>query len=395
MKTINRIIYNSLLGVTLLTTVIACQDVVTYDDNYDDGMTSSGIPEIRGIYSPEDTDLQSPLTKGGFNDMIVLVGENLSDVTKVTFNNLEVDISEIYATSNKACFPVPGDMPEEITNKMYYETELGNTTFDFRLDVPDAEINGLYNEFALPGTSVQIKGKYFELYGFGKNASSVVKLGDTELDIESVTDQTITAKIPQDASDNSMIVLEWNGTDGHRSYKLPYRQTSSLVWDLSDLATYGIWGGKDFITDGSNTGDPETLFGSFFRVKGTYGAWKYTGLPSGNIFVDEEIAANPSDYLFKFEVNSASDYPFYDITSKTGGYMIKLNGGNYQWKYMLDENLNTFGEWRTVSLELKDVATLAMKSGKIALTLAMQPNVEWNVDHSFANIRIEKKIDQQ
>lgn len=29
-----------------------------------------------------------------------------------------------------------------------------------------------------------------------------------------------------------------------------------------------------------------------------------------------------------------------------------------------------------------------------ALTLAMQPNVEWNVDHSFANIRIEKKIGQ-
>ena len=124
------------------------------------------------------------------------------------------------------------------------------------------------------------------------------------------------------------------------------------------------------------------MAGSFFRVKGTYKAWSYTGLPSGSIILDEEVAANPSDYLFKFEVNSASDYPFYDITSKTGGYLIKLNGGNYQWKYSLDENMNTFG------------ATAGLVSGKIALTLAMQPNVEWNVDHSFANIRIEKKIGQ-
>ena len=40
------------------------------------------------------------------------------------------------------------------------------------------------------------------------------------------------------------------------------------------------------------------------------------------------------------------------------------------------------------------IRTAGLVSGKIALTLAMQPNVEWNVDHSFANIRIEKKIGQ-
>ena len=307
---------------------------------------------------------------------------------------MEVDLSEVYATSKKACFPLPGDMPEEITNKLYYETERGNTTCEFKLDVPAMEVNGLYNEFALPGTSLQIKGKYFELYGFGKSSSSVIKFGDTELEIESVTDQVITAKLPGDIPDNSMIVLEWNGTEGHCSYQLPYRQTDNLVWDLANPSDYGIWGGKDFITDGSNTGDPVALAGSFFRVKGTYKAWSYTGLPSGSIILDEEVAANPSDYLFKFEVNSASDYPFYDITSKTGGYLIKLNGGNYQWKYSLDENMNTFGEWYTVTLELENVATAGLVSGKIALTLAMQPNVEWNVDHSFANIRIEKKIGQ-
>ena len=106
MKTLNRI----LIGTVLLATLFSCQDVVTYNDGYDDGMNSFGAPDVQGIYSPDDTDLQVPLTKGGFGEMIVLVGENLSNVTKITFNNMEVDLSEVYATSKKACFPLPGDI---------------------------------------------------------------------------------------------------------------------------------------------------------------------------------------------------------------------------------------------------------------------------------------------
>ena len=90
MKTLNRI----LIGTVLLATLFSCQDVVTYNDGYDDGMNSFGAPDVQGIYSPDDTDLQVPLTKGGFGEMIVLVGENLSNVTKITFNNMEVDLSE-------------------------------------------------------------------------------------------------------------------------------------------------------------------------------------------------------------------------------------------------------------------------------------------------------------
>ena len=79
MKTLNRI----LIGTVLLATLFSCQDVVTYNDGYDDGMNSFGAPDVQGIYSPDDTDLQVPLTKGGFGEMIVLVGENLSNVTKI------------------------------------------------------------------------------------------------------------------------------------------------------------------------------------------------------------------------------------------------------------------------------------------------------------------------
>lgn len=40
MKTLNRI----LIGTVLLATLFSCQDVVTYNDGYDDGMNSFGAP---------------------------------------------------------------------------------------------------------------------------------------------------------------------------------------------------------------------------------------------------------------------------------------------------------------------------------------------------------------
>ena len=43
MKTLNRI----LIGTVLLATLFSCQDVVTYNDGYDDGMNSFGAPDVQ------------------------------------------------------------------------------------------------------------------------------------------------------------------------------------------------------------------------------------------------------------------------------------------------------------------------------------------------------------
>ena len=102
-----------------------------------------------------------------------------------------------------------------------------------------------------------------------------------------------------------------------------------------------------------------------------------------------EAAANPSDYWFKFEVNSANGNPFYDSASV--GYLIQLNGGQYAWNPSANGSFNTYGNWCTVRLELSEVATNGINAGWNNLFWIMQPNSDWNTDHSFANIRIEKK----
>ncbi len=74
------------------------------------------------------------------------------------------------------------------------------------------------------------------------------------------------------------------------------------------------------------------------------------------------------------------------------GYLIQLNNGNYPWNPSANGSFNTYGKWCTVSIDLQTVSGNAFSEGWTGLSFILQPNSDWNVDHSFANIRIEKKI---
>ncbi|WP_436415166.1 glycan-binding surface protein [Petrimonas sp.] len=378
----------------ILIFVGACQDIVTFNEGYDDGLTSTGAPAISGVYDYKDTQGNSPIAGASFLDMIMLKGSNLSHVKKVTINNIEVPVSEIYATAKASYFPIPRKIPEEVTNEIYYETELGSTTIDFTVSIPELRIEGLYNDFALPDSSVQVVGEFFDLYGFstGPDATATITMNGTPLKVDSLTEQYMSVVIPENAIDNSTIVFTYNDIDGSQtSITVPYRFTNSVVWDLTTPEKYWFWAGTEFITDGADANAPKPLYGPYIRVEGRFGGWTWNSLPCGGFGLDEDIAANPADYLFKFEVCSAPGYPFYD-SGKNGGYIIQLNNGWYIWNPSSVKSFNTYGKWKTVSLELTDVATNGLNAGWTDMYWILQPNNDWNVDHSFANIRIEKKL---
>ena len=380
----------TMCGLFAAVSLAACQDVVDYNEGYDDGMTSTGAPTISAIYDAEDREMTTPLTAGAFEDMLMLSGSNLSQVRKVMLNDIEVPLSEVYATAKAAYFPIPRQVPGEVNNRLYYETALGNTSYDFTVNVPRLQLRGLYNEFAAPGTSVKVDGAYFDLYGFGgEDPTASIRMNGTELQVDSLTEQYMSVKLPADAPDNSQIVFSWTESDGPHTVSVPYRSTDAVLWNLSDPASCGLWAGAELITDGSRDGDPEPTNGAYFRIKGSFGAWSWNNLPCGGCNVPAEAAANPDDYWFKFEVNSASGNPFYD--SASAGYIIQLNSGWYVWNPSAAGSFNTYGNWCTVRLNLSDVATNGLNAGWNNLFWIMQPTAEWNVDHSFANIRIEKK----
>ena len=221
-------LYISLLA---LFAMASCDDIVTYNDNYDDGMTSTGAPVINAIYDSEDTEYTTPLASAVFEQMLVITGDNLAQVKKIMFNDVEMQLSEVYATREKAFMPVPRQIPENVTNKIVYETELGSTTFDFTVNIPEVKVEGLYYEFCQPGDTVQIVGDYFDLYGFGgETETSTIKMKGQDLKVDSISEGYIAVVIPEDAQPNSVIDINYEGLNGSVHRQVSYMNTAGLVW---------------------------------------------------------------------------------------------------------------------------------------------------------------------
>lgn len=367
----------------------SCNDIVNYDEGYDDGMTSHGAPVINAVYDVNDTELSTPLTETNFGNYIMLKGENLSNVTRILLNDVEVDMTNVYATASTSWFAVPSVAPNEITNKITYTTELGETQYDLTVIIPDVTVIGLYNEMAPAGTSVKVLGSYFSLHGFGTKETSKVTMNGTPLEVSDVKDDEMVITIPADAQPNSKIEFEWVGTNGQQTVSIPYARKDDLIYKDWNTVTFWTDDYKKYLV----TDDTE-LYAPYFRLQGSLSAWTWNTFLGCAINISEEVANNPSDYLFKFEVRSATDAPFQDTTdSGVNGYIISVcNGNQWEWNPSAGQSFNTNGEWCTIRLEYEELVANVSESGEwVAFSFTFAPIADITVDHSFANFRIEKK----
>ena len=377
----------------LIILMASCNNVVTYNEDYNDGLKSFGPPIINSVYYVDDTGFEKPITEANFGEYLMLKGENLSNVKSILMNDVEVDMNNVYATASSAWLAVPSTAPNEITNKIYYITELGETQYDFTVIVPDVSVLGLYNEMAPAGTDVKLIGSYFALHGFGTKETSKVSMNGNILEISEINDESITIHIPEDSQPNSVIDVEWVGVDGYKKVSVPYAQKECLICE--DWSASGNWGDPSFLVT-EPTGDaPIALCGPYFRVKKSFAAWAFCWVVGASLDLSPEMSANPGDYLFKFEVNSNLNNPFQDTGENDGnGYAITLgsDSNKFEWNPSANQSFNTYGEWCTVRLELSDLLSQEVPaSGNITFKISFQPIDAIDADHSFANFRIVKK----
>ncbi len=385
-------LYISLMA---LFAMASCDDIVTYNDNYDDGMTSTGAPVINAIYDSEDTEYTTPLESAVFEQMLVITGDNLAQVKKIMFNDVEMQLSEVYATREKAFMPVPRQIPENVTNKIVYETELGSTTFDFTVNIPEVKVDGLYFEFCQPGDTVQIVGDYFDLYGFGgETETSTIKMKGQDLKVDSISEGYIAVIIPEDAQPNSVIDINYEGLNGSVHRQVSYMNTAGLVWSKEFVESYQYSTDKiSFVEGDVEKSEPDY----YINLKGDFEEWDWIDIIKSMVNISHEVAASPDEYLLKFDVCSAENTPFYN--SGDAGYRFVFNtGGNtsssYAWNPSSITSFGTYGKWRTISLDLVSVATKIkpLTEGETDFNFVIHPNSNWTVNHSFANFRIEKKL---
>lgn len=407
-------IKNISLSAMAILAFASCSDVVDY--SVPDRTSNSGAPAISQIYDVQDTGYVAPLNGGVLNQMIHIKGQNLANAKKIRFNDVDVDVRQVYATTDEAWVKIPRVIPGVQNDSLIYETDKGEVKMYFPVSIPSVEISGLKNEFALQGNQVQITSDYMDLYGFNDTtetspAKVYIENVDAgyrkEIHCDSCSEKFTSIVIPEDCPDNSLIHFSWHEISGDKTATLPYRMTDQLMFGNfnGDLGWWNDWG-KGLVTDGTNSGDPESLGFGFLRVKGTYDAWSWNSTGFGCNWKWLDASAHPENYVLKFEVATNSSNPFNNYGdngasgSKNGGYNFTLQAGGEgrcQFDPVSMGINNTYGKWVTVSIPLTDV----LKGGSlptaenqyIALEFVMQPNTAdaWNVDHCFGQFRIEPK----
>lgn len=407
-------IKNISLSAMAILAFASCSDVVDY--SVPDRTSNSGAPAISQIYDVQDTGYVAPLNGGELNQMIHIKGQNLANAKKIRFNDVDVDVRQVYATTDEAWVKIPRVIPGVQNDILLYETDKGTTEINFPVSIPSVEIEGLKNEFALQGNQVQITSDYMDLYGFNDTtetspAKVYIENVDAgyrkEIHCDSCSEKFTSIVIPEDCPDNSLIHFSWHEISGDKTATLPYRMTDQLMFGNfgSDINCWNDWG-KGLVTDGTKSGDPESLGFAFLRIKGTYDAWSWNSTGFGRNWKWLDASAHPENYVMKFEVATNSSNPFNNYGdngasgSKNGGYNLTLQAGGEgrcQFDPVSMGINNTYGKWVTVSIPLTDV----LKGGSLpteadqymALEFVMQPNTAdaWNVDHCFGQFRIEPK----
>src|SRR5690606_15931169 len=374
----------NLFMIFLLMGTVSCQkDIVSYDNDYDDQLTSDGPPALDKVSTA--ADLESAIDEGELTQMIALHGQNLTGIRSILFNDVEVDLKQVYAVRSRITLPIPRQVPGEVSNKITVETDKGTATIPFVINIPALVVNGLYNEFITEGDTAIITGKYLDLYQLD-TLNGVFDIGGTEVKPFRSVEDSVYFVVPENTQEGATIAISSPLVSDPVIFR--YRDAGFSMLDINSLTS--------FVTDGTRNGDPVPLpgFEKFLRIHQSYAAWSWNGIFwSGFNLDDADILENPHNYYVKFEMNTKS------TASISQGYFI-LGGDRQELRWNPAENgvLNTYGRWKTMRVELTDWYKDAsqangtyLQSGWNAFVFSYQPTVDVDDDFNVCNFRIVKK----
>lgn len=380
MKTIHniKIISYIICSAVLLT---ACKDIVDYERIQKESDVSTGPPAINSITMVNRTTV---ITEADLSQLVMIQGTNLSGLKSIRFNDVEADLKQAYVKAKEIIVPVPRILPGTVSNKITITTNLGETSANLKIKIPQLVFKGLFNEFALPGDTTTITGDNFDLYKLNTKDAKVT-FGSTEAKILEASQTSLTVIVPATIPVQEATVTVSTPELG-QPLQVLYRHTGQILNIQNKL-----WQGEQWITDGKKLGDPKAINGNFSHLKGvTIGQWGwYDNVHGCNFPVqDQDIINNLGNYDLKFELNTEKDHPLSQMFIKFSmRFQIK-----YEWS-LFDAGavLNTYGQWQTITLDAKTVMGELFSNNDNFFSMAINPGVQTNLDFSLSTLRLVKK----
>lgn len=400
--------FSIIIGIALIFS--ACDDVVVYNDGYDNGLTPAGPPSISFVSPVAYVD--SVITSGELGQMVVIHGENLSQVQSIRFNDQLVDLNSIYAVNKRITVPIPSKEPDEITDVLEVVTSKGKITYTFEVKFPPLMITGFSHDFANQGEWMDIYGRNFLIYGLTPE-NAVIKINGIDAKVESSSETAIRIIIPAGITDNAKMTISGEKLVDRlgEEVELTYRDRGYEFVDLGEDA-FEHPATKEYATTGSNPGDPKPLLTgkNFLRMNKETEAWSWNfilnfygfDLDLTNPLVTD-MKVNAAGYELKYEIYVPTTNP---ITNPDTQLIVALKNN----KSLPDENdvsypaeatslFQTDGRWLTMRLAdgekyiKSDGSTILVdEENNLAIAVTNSSGVPVTLDVSLANFRFVKKI---
>jgi hypothetical protein len=309
-----------------------------------------GKPTVVYVRVTDPASSDSLLAAAGQGQMIAIVGENLGSVRQLWFNDQRATLNPSYITSKTIIARVPSQIPSTINNQMKMIFEDGDELlYDFSVDISEPVISYIKSEYVNTDDIAIIHGNYFYA------PITVTFTGGVTGEIVTLEDDMMEIKVPAGAQPGPITIMS---NFGEVESDFWFRDNRNLVATF-DGTTSGLWHGPNFITAGDGIIPP--ISGKYIRMNKTMNAWDwfelYVGPANSDVALElknipQEAFTNPGKYLLKFEINTQAPLTGANFRMYIGPDMAGQRGTLY---YNWQPNVNTAGQWETISIPWTDV----------------------------------------
>ncbi len=294
-------------------------------------------------------DMKTSISSGNMGDWIAIRGANLEEVDSVLFNDVAVQVKDIYYEDNVIYTQIPVKLPKEVSNKVTVITKGGEVSFDFNVNIPDLQLTSMFNEYTLPGDTIRIYGKFITLYEID-SSNTVVSFGGNESPVIKATETYITAKVPFDVQPDVRIKAI------NKKYNVEavcagfYQDKHNVITTFDSDFPYTSSTGQQWIGEWQS---PKPTSGNYLRFEvdqATYPdglGWFYLFESGVNYTLD--MMQHPEKYTLKFELNMS-------LPIKTTQFFIY-----YYWAVAPEPiggdyfSVQNLGIWQTVNIPLEKI----------------------------------------
>lgn len=366
----NKILFGILAGAI----AFASCDRLDYPDRF---RATDGKPTVDFVrYADQDVFI----TQAYMEEVLCLVGSNLTSVHDLYFNDQPAVLNTSYITNHTLLVAVPRNMPKVQSDSIYLITKDSTVvTYPFKVLPPNPKVTAMSHEWAAPGETVTISGSYFI------EPLTVEFPGAVATQISNVTQSSFDVVVPAGAEPGKIKVSTPSGT---AQSVFMYKDERGMLFNFDDARGNHGWhnqtiessavslsgnylllydnGAAGLKADGSDW--PDTGY-HFEYWPGNWNTPETFDDPDGIDLLKVADFSNFENLALKFEIMIPADYPWTGTPMQiyfAGKDLITLQTANNT--YFHDETISlprvlwrpwkssgsydTGGKWVTVSFPI-------------------------------------------